>query len=138
MNSKISSKYRHSGLSGITRFALAVVIMAAAVPRAAQSKHPISFEDLMKIQRISDIQVSPDSRWIAYVLTTVDLKANKKTGHLWKVPTQGGSPLQLTRGDGSESHPDWSADGSSVAFVSTRGGKSQIWVIGMIGGEARP
>jgi dipeptidyl aminopeptidase/acylaminoacyl peptidase len=138
MNWKISSKYLHSGLSRVTRFALAIVITAAAVPRVAQSKHPISFEDLMKVQRISDIQVSPDSRWIAYVLTTVDLKANKKTGHLWTAPTQGGSPRQLTRGDGSESHARWSPDGSWLAFVSTRGGKSQIWMIAMIGGEARP
>src|SRR5262245_35070117 len=92
----------------------------------------------MRIQRLSDIQISSDGEQIVYVQTAVNLETNKKIGHLWTISTHGGQPGQLTRGDGSESHPRWSPDGLSVAFISTQGGKSQIWVIAMIGGEARP
>ena len=103
----------------------------------AHAKHPITFEDLMKVQRISDPQVSPDGRWVAYVQVSVDLEANKKPGHIWLAPSAGGDPRQLTRGAGSDSRPRWSPDGQSIAFISTRGGNSQIWVIPVNGGEAR-
>lgn len=106
------------------------LLLATFVLPAMQTyaRHPITFEDLMKVQRISDPQVSPDGRWVAYVQTTVDVEANKKTGHIWLVPTEGGAPRQLTAGDGSDSHPRWSPDSKSIAFISTRGGSSQIWI----------
>ncbi|PYV37825.1 MAG: S9 family peptidase [Acidobacteria bacterium] len=103
---------------------------------AAQVRRPITFQDLMKIQRISDPQVSPNGQWIAFVQTTVKLETNKKTSYLWLVPIQGGEPRQLTQGDGSDSRPRWSPDSLSLAFISSRSGKSQIWIIPVDGGEA--
>jgi len=114
---------------------LALVLLASG--SVAFAKHPITFEDLMKVQRISDPQVSPDGRWIAYVQGTVDLEANKIIRHIWLISTEGGEPRQLTRGDGSDTHPTWSPDGQAIAFISTRSGKSQVWIIPFGGGEAR-
>jgi len=48
----------------------------------AEAKRPMTFDDLMKVQRISDPQVSPDGRWIAYVQGAVDFGANKVVKHL--------------------------------------------------------
>lgn len=117
-------------------FAGIILTLLTLSPKAS-AKRPIMFEDLMKVQRISDPQVSPDGRWIAYVQTSVDLEANTKTGHLWLVPVEGGEARQLTRGEGTDSRPRWSPDGQSLAFISTRGGKSQVWIIPTSGGEAR-
>ncbi|MGD0127550.1 MAG: S9 family peptidase [Terriglobia bacterium] len=103
----------------------------------ANAKRPISFDDLMKVQRISDPQVSPDGRWVAYVRGAVDFEANKVVNHIWLISTEGGEPKQLTAGDGSDTRPRWSPDGGSIAFISTRGGKSQVWTIAVSGGEAR-
>ncbi|HMD99819.1 MAG TPA: S9 family peptidase [Terriglobia bacterium] len=119
-------------------FLSAFVFAFAAV--AASGKRPITFEDLMKVQRLSEPQVSPDGHWIAYVNTVVDLESNKKTGHIWLAPLPAAgdySPRQLTYGDGSDSRPRWSPDGKELAFISTRGGKSQVWILPMAGGEAR-
>ena len=91
----------------------------------------------MKVQRISDPQVSPDGRWIAYVQGAVDFEANKVVKHIWLIRADGGAPKQLTTGDGSDSRPRWSPDAVSIAFISTRGGKSQVWIIPVNGGEAR-
>jgi dipeptidyl aminopeptidase/acylaminoacyl peptidase len=113
----------------------ALLLMAAA--GWAQSKRPITFEDLMKVERISDPQVSPDGKWVAYVVSQVDLAQNRTAGHIWLVPVEGGEPRQLTRGEGSDRRPRWSPDGREIAFISTRGGKSQIWIIPVGGGEAR-
>jgi dipeptidyl aminopeptidase/acylaminoacyl peptidase len=114
-----------------------IVFILLATCSAAYAKHPITFEDLMKVQRISDPQVSPDGRWVAYVAGTVNLEANKITRHIWLVPVAGGEARQLTRGEGSDMRPRWSPDGQSIAFISTRGGSAQIWIIPMSGGEAR-
>ena len=92
----------------------------------AQAKHAITYEDLAKVQRIADPQLSPDGKWVAYELGVVDLAANKTARYLWPVSAEGGEPRQLTRGDGADTRPRWSPDGKSLAFISTRGGKSQV------------
>ncbi len=116
---------------------LELVLALLALSAIAQAKRPITFEDLMKLQRISDPQVSPDGKWIAYVQTSVELEADKKATHIWLVAGAGGEARQLTQGEGSDSRPRWSPDGQSLAFVSTRGGKSQVWILPLSGGEAR-
>lgn len=103
----------------------------------APAKHPIAFEDLMGVQRISDPQLSPDGKWIAFVVTQADLDRNKLTPHLWLAPTAGGEPRQLTSGLQSDSRPRWSPDSRELAFISTRSGTSQVWILPLEGGEAR-
>jgi dipeptidyl aminopeptidase/acylaminoacyl peptidase len=122
-------------MRGRVSIGILMLLLTAAMPAAA--KRPITFEDMMKIQQISDPQISPDGRWIAYVQTSVEFEANKKVGHIWLMPASGGEPRQLTRGEGSDSRPRWSPDGKSLAFISTRGGSSQVWILPLNGGEAR-
>jgi dipeptidyl aminopeptidase/acylaminoacyl peptidase len=119
--------------------ALAVVLCAwpGSVQAQAQGRHPISFDDLMKMQRISDPQVSPDGKWIAFVVTEADLDANKVTPHLWVAPAAGGEPRQLTSRPQSDDRPRWSPDSRELAFISTRSGTSQVWILPLEGGEAR-
>jgi dipeptidyl aminopeptidase/acylaminoacyl peptidase len=116
---------------------LGVILFLILGGKVANAKRPITFDDLMKVQRISDPQVSPDGRWVAYVRGTVDFEANKVVKHIWLIPAEGGEPKQLTAGEGSDTRPRWSPDGQSIAFISTRGGKSQVWIIPVHGGEAR-
>ncbi len=111
-----------------------LILAACCLPATGR---PITFEDLMKIQRISDPQVSPDGKWIAFVLAQVDLEANTQTRHIWLISTDGTALIQMTQGKGSDNRPRWSPDGQSLAFISTRSGKSQVWFIGLKGGEAR-
>jgi len=103
----------------------------------AEAKRPMTFDDLMKVQRISDPQVSPDGGWIAYVQGAVDFEGNKVVPHIWLIRAEGGEPKQLTTGNGFDSRPRWSPDGESIAFMSARGGKAQVWIIPVHGGEAR-
>ena len=113
------------------------ILSFAALPSLAQPRRALTFDDLMKIQRISDPQVSPDGKWIAYVVSTPDLDANKMVSHIWRLSLAGGEPRQLTRGESSDSRPRWSPDSKSIAFISSRAGASQVWIIPADGGEAR-
>ena len=46
-------------------------------------KPPLSAEDFHSIDTLSDPQVSPDDRWIAFVRQTVDRAENKYKSAIW-------------------------------------------------------
>ncbi len=110
---------------------------AAPIPSPAQTaaKRAITFDDLVRLDRVSEPQVSPDGKWVAYKLGTPDKEANRTASNLWLVATAGGAPQQLTR-SGRDSRPQWSPDSQRLAFLSTRGGTQQVYVIAVEGGEA--
>lgn len=43
-----------------------------------------------------------------------------KTSHLWVVDASGGTPMCLTDGDFDHSSPEWSPDGTTIAFSANR------------------
>ena len=105
--------------------ALALVIFASAA--FAQAKHPFTFEDMMKLKRVGDPQVSPDGKWVIFSVVDVDLDANTKTPHIWIVPTTGGQERMLIA-DQDADRPRWSPDGTRFAFLSTKESGSQVWI----------
>ncbi len=72
------------------RLLLSLLVLAFTLPAIAQAKHPFTFEDMMKLKRVGDPQVSPDGKWVIFSVVDVDLEANTKTPHIWIVPTAGG------------------------------------------------
>jgi dipeptidyl aminopeptidase/acylaminoacyl peptidase len=93
---------------------------------------------LMELKRMSDPQISPDGRWVAFTLQTVDLAANRKPSHIWLVPLAGGAPRQITHDGEDNERARWLPDSKRIAYVSDRGGSSQIWLMDYDGGNARP
>lgn len=102
---------------------------------AQTQKRAIQFDDMIAMHRLSDPQVSPDGKWVAYVVATPDMQANHSMSNIWIVPANGGEERQLTR-SGSDSRPRWSPDGKQIAFLSSRDGATQIYVMSVFGGEA--
>ncbi|MGB7669268.1 MAG: S9 family peptidase [Candidatus Acidiferrales bacterium] len=111
------------------------VFMLALVCAAQSPKRAIQFDDLIAMHRISDPQISPDGKWIAYVVSTPDMAANHSVSNIWLVPATGGDERQITRG-GSDYRPRWSPDGQRIAFISSRDGASQVYTMSNYGGEA--
>jgi dipeptidyl aminopeptidase/acylaminoacyl peptidase len=112
-----------------------VCIFFLSLSAAAQTKRAITFDDLISMHRVSDPQISPDGKWVAYTVATPDKAANRTSRNIWLVPTAGGEGRQLTR-SGRDGTPRWSPDGARIAFISSRDGSAQIYIIHLEGGEA--
>ncbi len=95
-------------------------------------------DDLVRLQRVSAVDVSPDGRHAVYVLRSTDMDADRGRTDLWLVATDGsGEPRRLTTHQASDSEPHWAVDGKGVYFLSSRSGSSQVWYLPLAGGEAQ-
>jgi dipeptidyl aminopeptidase/acylaminoacyl peptidase len=108
-----------------------------AAPQAAAAPRAFAIDDLYSLRRVSDPQVSPDGKWIAYSVASVSLEKNASTSHVWLVSSDGSRSVQLTNHAKGETRPRWSPDGKTIAFISARDGTPQVWNIALDGGEAR-
>ncbi|MGC2245974.1 MAG: S9 family peptidase [Terriglobales bacterium] len=104
-----------------------LLILCLTVPAFSQTKHPFTFEDMMKLKRVGDPVPSPDGKWVLFSAVDVDLAANKKTPHIWIVPLAGGQEREIIA-DQDGDRPRWSPDGKRFAFISNKEGGSQVWI----------
>lgn len=84
-------------------------------------------ELLWRMDRVSDIQLSPDGKTILYGITYYCLEENKGNRDLYTISTLGGEPKQLTDFEGSEFNGIWRPDGEKIGFLSAKNGTVQIW-----------
>ena len=91
---------------------------------------------MIKLHRVAAPQVSADGKWVAFAVSTPDMEANRNASNVWIASTAGGDAMQVTQG-GHDSSPAWSPDGKTLAFLSSRDGSSQVYLLSMEGGEAR-
>jgi dipeptidyl aminopeptidase/acylaminoacyl peptidase len=106
----------------------------------AAVRRPLTADDFYRVQELSDPQVSPDGRWVAYVVTTSDRTADEARGAIWMVSWDGTERLALTAAADGTGKPRWSPDGRYLAFKSKAAGsdKDQIMLLDRRGGDARP
>jgi len=109
-----------------------LVFLAALCVRA----RPMELEDMFRLKRVSEPQMSPDGQKVAYVVTEVLKEENRTQSDIWVMPVGGGAAHKLTNSPKHDRHPRWSPDGKWIAFESNRDGDFQLWIIPTDGGEA--
>jgi dipeptidyl aminopeptidase/acylaminoacyl peptidase len=113
---------------------LALAFVGAA---AGLTARPMELEDMFRLHRVSDPQISPDGSSVLFVVTEPLKAENRTDSDIWIVSTIGGEARKLTNSTKQDRHPRWSPDGQWIAFESNRDGSFQVWIMPAAGGEAR-
>jgi dipeptidyl aminopeptidase/acylaminoacyl peptidase len=116
---------------------VSVIILFACASFVAAQDRRFTIDDLLKVRRVSDPQLSPKGDQVAFTITDVDKSSNKSTTQIYVVPVSGGEMRQLTNDEHSSSSPRWSPDGDKLAFISARDGESQIWTMDVSSGALK-
>ena len=111
---------------------------SAANNTTPETSQPFTVDDLVRLKRLSDPHVSPDGRYVAYVVRETDLDANKGRSDIWLLDLthKDAQPERLTSDPANDVSPRWAPDSRTLYFISTRSGSSQVWRIRTDGGEA--
>jgi dipeptidyl aminopeptidase/acylaminoacyl peptidase/CubicO group peptidase (beta-lactamase class C family) len=96
----------------------------------------LAIDDIYDLRIPTEVAISPDGALVAYTLRSVDREADADRRALWLVRSDGGEPVQLTRGK-ADTAPAWSPDGTQLAFLRGGDGPAQIWLLPAAGGEPR-
>lgn len=110
--------------------------MLAACVAAQAQKIPFTAAEMMKLKRISEPSVAPDGSAVIYTVGEVDVEKNSQARQLWISPLAGGAPRQVTA-EGRNTGARFSPDSKKIAYISTKGGSAQIWVMDALGGNAK-
>src|SRR5690349_17329592 len=105
--------------------AVSAVLLLALCSLAAAQNRTYTIEDLLKVRRAGDPQVSPDGKHVAFTIGDVNLDANRVVTQIYRGSIDGSGLKQLTSGDRSSSAPRWSPDGKKIAYTTG----SQVWVM---------
>ncbi len=106
---------------------------------------PYNVDQHVALRRVSSLAASPDGSWLAVCVQRMDRDGAKYVSDLWKVPTDGGDAVQLTRGDSKDHSPCFRHDGG-LGFLSNRRPsevkpdeeaekRMQVWLLPAAGGE---
>jgi dipeptidyl aminopeptidase/acylaminoacyl peptidase len=132
-------KIRRSMIIVIMLFAL----LGATFAAADEAKRAVKIDDFARLKTVRDPQRSPDGRWVAYTVSTINLEKDKRDTDIWMVSWEGGEEIRLTSSPESETQPRWSPDNRYLAFLASRGDEeekkkgAQVWLLNRQGGEAQ-
>jgi dipeptidyl aminopeptidase/acylaminoacyl peptidase len=115
------------------------LLLAVTTLAGAQDNGPKRWtvDDVMALKGVGEVAVSPDGKRIAYVVTERNTESNVTNSDVWIVSATGGDARRVTSGPRADRAPQWSADGSWLAFLSDRTDKrTQVFGIDPSGGEA--
>jgi dipeptidyl aminopeptidase/acylaminoacyl peptidase len=117
---------------------LAMVILLLFTGEAAPAqKRAFTIEDFYRVSSVSDLQLAHDGKSLVFVVSTTDLGRAARATHIWRIDPEGGVPEQLTFGEKEENAPRFSPDGKWIAFVTSRDGAANLFLLPTSGGEAR-
>lgn len=128
------------GATLILMLAGADTVLVATLGAQSPARRAIAPSDVYHLRSVSDPQVSPDGKWVAYTVSSVDSARDRNVSHIWMTSWDGAHTIQATFSGESESSPSWSPDGRYLSFLSSRGDveDTQLWLMDRLGGEAKP
>ncbi|TKB05277.1 S9 family peptidase [Alteromonas portus] len=131
---------RHCG--ALTLFSLATLVLSSPVIANSQSDDAtpeksafFQSEDIFNLEYVSEVQVSPNGKHIAYVRRSNDIMSDSSRANVWLASVDGKSNRPLLSSKKSYYSIRWSPDGSRLAYLSNEEGKPQLYVRWMDTGQ---
>jgi dipeptidyl aminopeptidase/acylaminoacyl peptidase len=123
----------------IASLVLALCAARTIAGEPTPNRHPVTADDILRVQSLSEPQVSPDGQWVAYVVTANELDADEQRSAIWMVSWDGSQQLSLTSAANDTRKPRWSPDGRYLTYIASVTGsdKDQIMLLDRRGGAAR-
>src|ERR1700761_3796303 len=125
----------------LARFTPFLVTISFVLPVWSGAKQPINETDLLKIQRVTEVRVTPDGGLAVYGVRSIHTEpaASSKDDptytyrvNLWMSDLREPNawPVQLTYGEQKDSNLEISPDGRELAFLRPDSKKhAQVWVL---------
>jgi len=111
----------------------------ASLAISQPQKSPMTLKQMISLESIGNIALSPSGDWVAFEVTSVDWEKNAYRTHIWLASTDGKRCFPVTHGEAANSDPAWSPDGQVCTFISTRiDNKPQVFVFRPGYGESEP
>ena len=92
-------------------------------------------EDIFNLEYVSEVQVSPNGKYVAYVRRSNDIMSDSSRANVWLASVDGKSHRPLLSSKKSYYSIRWSPDGSRLAYLSNEEGKPQLYVRWMDTGQ---
>ena len=107
---------------------LTLALLAATGASAHAATRGFNASDLVNLDRVSDPQVSPDGRYVAFQLRETNFDANKGVNGIWLQKLDGKSaPVKISATGASSTTPRWAPNGRSVFYTAGKDGQSHLW-----------
>jgi len=104
----------------------------------AQTKRPMTIDDLITAIRVSEPRISPDGKQVVFTRTTTALDSGRRNADIWSVPADGSAPPnELIGGEKTENSPRFTPDGRHIVFISNRDGAAQVYLADTGGGGVK-
>jgi Tol biopolymer transport system component len=99
------------------------------IPCVAQVRQGMRAADILRVANVSDAQISPNGQWVVYTVSSVE--EDKSVSTLWLVRPglEARSPRPLLPPGWNASHPRWSPDSNSIAFLSHHDEQDGLWIV---------
>src|SRR5262245_50780327 len=141
MRYALSLSSKELSMSRLIKVAAVVFVIGICVqprPQAQAAGATPTIDQLISLKRAGGPAISPDGKFVAYTVREANWSDNNYHTEIWLADAATGMTRQLTsHAKKSSTSPAWSPDGATLAFVTDRDDKRQIYAIDPRGGEAR-
>jgi dipeptidyl aminopeptidase/acylaminoacyl peptidase len=121
----------------VTRLQTAFALILGLAPLAALAGRPLEPADWYRFRAVSDLQIAPDGRAVAYLVTRYDRASDQSLRELWLADWDGRHAAARAHGL-SASEPRFSPDGR-LSYLAARAqdAPAQLWLLGRHGEKPR-
>ena len=106
----------------------AVAVTLGAEAFANDALQPFTADDVFELEWADAPQISPDGKQALYIRRFNDVMTDRTLSHVWLVDLDGSAHEPLLASEGSYRSPRWSPDGTRLAFMTSKDGRTELWV----------